>query len=724
MNKIPFSLMYASAFALLLPTHLTHANSTIEENQTKQIQRTFRTQNRLKCEQSFEKKLEDLKKGKSSPTALADFVAQGDRLVTKHMISPVRYATSLKELQDVLPDYTSILQSTRKELKQNFKDSSEFMAESFEHDIYHIFTSNNQEKLDIDALKHGIKIYGHYADPYMFLEILNSLESKLSTTTMAFDANDMSILKLKINQAQFKAKEVLEIQKIQSSKILALKKMGELAFKGFKCGMIYAVNHPIQTMTGMMTATLSAAAAQQTTNEFRVNTVVNGTQEAPAITALTDGGLIIGWDGNPFGGNYDVYGQRFDSNISPVGEEFKPSSYLGSSRYPASLVGLDDGSYVFIWRGYGIGNVYGIFGQKYNSDDTPNGYNFLVSTTATYYNNLITKKTTDNGYLVGWQYSTSFYSQRYNSANSPNGSIFQSPILLGNNGEGLDMDILNDNSYIITYDTSNANSTGYDVFGQRFYSNNTLFSDVYRVNSFLLLTQEYPAVAALEDGGSIYAWASRGQITSDYHIFGQRYFVNNTQKGQEFQISTHTLYDQNYPTITALPDGGFVCGWQSRGQDGDGYGIFGQRYYANNTKYGNEFQVNTRTAGNQQYPKTATLADGRFAFTWQGPGSEGTLDIWARVFHKDWPLVSPFTTSVLSTAPLSTQALTSQPLTTSPLSTNPLSTNALTSNALTTQSLTTNALTTNSQTSDSPVSAASSLTDNWVARLIKLIQNK
>ena len=51
--------------------------------------------------------------------------------------------------------------------------------------------------------------------------------------------------------------------------------------------------------------------------------------------------------------------------------------------------------------------------------------------------------------------------------------------------------------------------------------------------------------------------------------------------GAEFQVNTYTIGNKYGPSTTALSDGGFVITWQSLGQDGDGYGVYAQRYDAN-----------------------------------------------------------------------------------------------------------------------------------------------
>jgi hypothetical protein len=45
-------------------------------------------------------------------------------------------------------------------------------------------------------------------------------------------------------------------------------------------------------------------------------------------------------------------------------------------------------------------------------------------------------------------------------------------------------------------------------------------------------------------------------------------------------VSVYTESDQEAPDSSMTPDGRFVIVWESEGQDGDGRGIFAQRYGA------------------------------------------------------------------------------------------------------------------------------------------------
>ncbi len=110
--------------------------------------------------------------------------------------------------------------------------------------------------------------------------------------------------------------------------------------------------------------------------------------------------------------------------------------------------------------------------------------------------------------------------------------------------------------------------------------------------------------------------------------YGQRYAANGAPAGAEFRVNTVTFSDQLYSSVTALDDGGFLVTWSSFGQDGSGYGIYGQRFGADGAAVGIEFRINQITDG-EQFAEShygsetvAQLADGRLVQTWTGSGVE------------------------------------------------------------------------------------------------------
>ena len=170
----------------------------------------------------------------------------------------------------------------------------------------------------------------------------------------------------------------------------------------------------------------------------------------------------------------------------------------------------------------------------------------------------------------------------------------------------------------------------YDVYGQ-IYRNNQTFGNNFLINTTQTHSQTRPKVAINADGSFIVVWDSWFQDSSDRGVYGQRFDANGTKVGSEIQINTTTAYSQARPDITITQNGGFVVIWESWNQDvatPSGYGIFGQRFDANGTKLGGEFQVNSYTNDYQWFGDVLAMDDGNFVVTWcswQQDGHDGGI---------------------------------------------------------------------------------------------------
>lgn len=121
----------------------------------------------------------------------------------------------------------------------------------------------------------------------------------------------------------------------------------------------------------------------------------------------------------------------------------------------------------------------------------------------------------------------------------------------------------------------------------------------------------------------------------------------------EFQVNTHTTYDQKNADIAMEPGGNFVAVWSSYGQDGSSNGIFGRRFDPDCNPLGEEFQVNTTSSGNQTEPAVAMDAAAGFVVTWHGPGliEVDEQDIFAQRFDPNGaPLGEEFRVNTLTAA--------------------------------------------------------------------------
>ena len=124
-----------------------------------------------------------------------------------------------------------------------------------------------------------------------------------------------------------------------------------------------------------------------------------------------------------------------------------------------------------------------------------------------------------------------------------------------------------------------------------------------------------PAVAVDPSGGFVVVWR---MFFSGQDVFGRRYDATGTPVGSEFQVNTYTTADQGNPAVASDAAGNFVVVWDSEGQDGQGYGIFAQRFDSAGVPQGAEFQVHSTTGfqRHSRHPSVARSATGDFVVVW------------------------------------------------------------------------------------------------------------
>lgn len=160
--------------------------------------------------------------------------------------------------------------------------------------------------------------------------------------------------------------------------------------------------------------------------------------------------------------------------------------------------------------------------------------------------------------------------------------------------------------------------------------------------------QSTPVIGHLTNNHFVVIWQGYGQDGSNYGIFGQIFAKDFTRFGNEFQVNTYSMNAQSSPSVTILRNGNFVVVWTSWYQDGADGGIFGQIFTANGSKVGNEFQVNNYTNFDQRRPSVASLSNGNFIVTWVSDEQDGSWGgIFGQLFNDNTSIL--ITSSTMST---------------------------------------------------------------------------
>jgi hypothetical protein len=189
-------------------------------------------------------------------------------------------------------------------------------------------------------------------------------------------------------------------------------------------------------------------------------------------------------------------------------------------------------------------------------------------------------------------------------------------------------------NFVAVWQSNLQDGSGWGIFGRRYDSAGNPLGNEFQVNNFTTGNQFVPRVAMDANDNFTVVWESTNSDGNGYGISCRRYNSAGTPLGNEVQVNTTVVNNQHDPFIAMRPTGEFVIVWVSDLQDGSGWGIYGQRFDASGNKAGNEFPVNSVTAGDQKQPSVGMDSTGNFVVEWESAGQDGSgLGIYARRFN-------------------------------------------------------------------------------------------
>jgi hypothetical protein len=199
-----------------------------------------------------------------------------------------------------------------------------------------------------------------------------------------------------------------------------------------------------------------------------------------------------------------------------------------------------------------------------------------------------------------------------------------------------------DGDFVVVWRSFGGDGSGSGIFGQRFDAKAVKLGSEFPINTYTTGFQSEPDVAMDDGGGFVVVWKSYGEDGSGYGVFGQRFASTGAKAGSEFRVNTYTTGDQGEPSVAMSGGGDFVVVWNSDGQDGSGEGIFGQRFDASGARVGNEFAVNSYTTNQQTFPAVAVSPRGDFVVAWSSDGEdEDGYGVFLRLFNSGGESVVP-----------------------------------------------------------------------------------
>jgi hypothetical protein len=326
-------------------------------------------------------------------------------------------------------------------------------------------------------------------------------------------------------------------------------------------------------------------------NEFEINTIKAGNQKEPSVAMDAAGNFVVAWQGPQAIGdvNEDIFARRFDANGQPVADEFRVNTHTDGRQLSPAVAMDNNGKFIIVWECLDMsqperktihGQLYDRFGSKIKNElvisDQPsicrhpnivmNNSNEVIAVWtggSTYYYVYIRNFPADGN-------EPSFGSKKVDDEKFS--TLTEASITIDDRG-----------NYIIAWDGRCADCNNENIYIKRFHwSHAPLHNQQFVVNTRRTGDQTNPSAAISEDS-FIVVWEGDAESQSGQKdIFGQR-FVNQGEEigppiplGDEFQINVYEMNDQRYPAVAMRENGEFVAVWQSYGQDGSGYGIFGR----------------------------------------------------------------------------------------------------------------------------------------------------
>ncbi|MHC4533615.1 MAG: hypothetical protein ACYS6K_06665 [Planctomycetota bacterium] len=366
--------------------------------------------------------------------------------------------------------------------------------------------------------------------------------------------------------------------------------------------------------------------------EFQVNTHTTNKQENPAIAMDVVGNFVVVWNSYlQDGGSNGVFGQRFDPNCSPLGEEIQINTTSSGNQKEPSVAMDMDGNFVVVWQGSGSveEDKEDIFARRFDSNGQPLGGEFRVNTNAN--DKQLCPRASmnnDSGFFIVWESvnvpeegKKTICSQLYDSNGLKIGTEF---VVNDGTSDGRYPDVAMDsqgNFAVVWMQDKSSNS----IMGRLYNADGSAKAKPFEVSTIRFSSITRPSISMSKEGGFVVAWDGDPELAGLDDIHARMFDPNGTAIGEQFVVNTTFEGPQQNPQVAMNNRRQFIIVWNSKiDPDINEREIFAQRFDSLGEAIGDEFQVNTYIEADQKRPSVAMGQGPNFVTTWQSYGQDGS----------------------------------------------------------------------------------------------------
>ncbi len=303
---------------------------------------------------------------------------------------------------------------------------------------------------------------------------------------------------------------------------------------------------------------------------FHVNNDLGtGYLSSPSVGIDGSGNFIITWRAEVSSENDDdnIYAKRYTFNGTASGSTFRVNDVEDSAdvnRQPCIAVN-SKGNVIISWVDRRENYKSDIYAQRYSSDGSAEGQNFKVNKYVENAKQYRPHSAVDGqgNFLIVWQFdndSLGVYAQRYDQNGDPLGDNFQVTNFDGgsiSNYSAIAMD--RTGRFVIAWDdyyTGNG-----DIYGQRYSSDGKPLNGSFRLNTTGDRIQWYPSVQ-LSNGKIYTAWADNRTPGKGYDIWANIQYWDEEAQASAKTYNLYQCYPNPFNAATTirfnLPNSGFA----------------------------------------------------------------------------------------------------------------------------------------------------------------------
>jgi hypothetical protein len=330
------------------------------------------------------------------------------------------------------------------------------------------------------------------------------------------------------------------------------------------------------------------------------------------------------------------------AQMTLVGSETLSNTTTANDQKEVATAMDGSGNYIVVWASEDEdGMDHGVYFQRYLSDGTANGAPIKANNTTEYSQRKPDVAMADDGkFVVTWQSQYEdldgwgVWFALYDNTGT---LVTRNRVNDSSADEQVDPKVAMayDGSFVVGYSDDGQDGNGWGASYQGFNSSGAAQFAETVINTTTAGYQATPDVAMDSAGAYVWVWQDESTDGDGHGIFMQRYDQNDNAVGSETQVNTTTAGNQQEAAVAMDYEGNIFVAWSSYAQDGDHYGVYGQLYDNTGATIGGEISINTTTAGTQNNPHVNPTKDG-WVVTWTSYNQDGdAAGVYAQAYLQD-----------------------------------------------------------------------------------------